>query len=65
VSDVPEPTELMDQVIQVIFAAGLQLQDLAPRLPDDVRPQLTVAVEDLDGSIAALRGAITSMSRSD
>jgi signal transduction histidine kinase len=53
--------ELHDGVIQRVFAAGVQIQGVVPRLPGEVRPQIAEAMEELDASIVALRGAIGSL----
>lgn len=51
--------DLHDHVIQRIFAAGLSLQSLTPRLPDAAsRDRLSGVVDDLDAVIHQLRNSI-------
>ena len=51
--------DLHDQVIQRLFATGLQLQAVLRRSPDaDVRSGVGRAVEDLDATVREIRTAI-------
>lgn len=50
--------DLHDHVIQQVFATGLSLQSTAQRVPDDVRPLIIRAVDDLDLTIRQIRETI-------
>ncbi len=54
--------DLHDTVIQRIFAAGLRLQSLSRRVDDAAaRADLGDVIDDLDGTISALRMAISGL----
>jgi signal transduction histidine kinase len=55
--------DLHDVVIQRIFGAGLTLQSVHDRLPEDLQERAAVVVEDLDAAIRDLRSAIFSLQR--
>jgi GAF domain-containing protein len=50
--------DLHDHVIQQVFATGLSLQSAAQRAPDDLRPLIIRAVDDLDLTIRQIRETI-------
>lgn len=52
---------LADTVIRGLFGTGLSLQVLADRPIDDLRAGLRKAVEEIDDTIRAVRGAIFGM----
>ncbi|HEU0256381.1 MAG TPA: GAF domain-containing protein [Microbacteriaceae bacterium] len=57
--------DLHDQVIQQIFAAGLNLQALATTADAETARRLTGTVTALDGAIAQIRSAIFALSDTD
>ena len=50
--------DLHDKVIQRLFATGLSLQAIVPRLDGPVPDQLGHAIDELDATIAEIRNAI-------
>jgi two-component system sensor histidine kinase DevS len=56
--------ELADTVIGGLFGIGLQLQGLVELANDRVAPGLQRAVEDIDGTIRAIRQSIFDLARS-
>ena len=53
--------DLHDVVVQRLFAAGLGLMSVVPRLPDDVRRVVESTVTDLDETISEIRTTISDL----
>ena len=55
--------DLHDTVIQRLFADGLTLQAILPRIPDEVRPRLQQVIDDHDDAIREIRTSIFGLGR--
>jgi signal transduction histidine kinase len=57
--------DLHDQVIQRLFATGMQLQSTVRQLPDDAAQRIRQAVDDLDETIREIRSAIYALAHDE
>ena len=55
--------DLHDTVIQRLFADGLTLQAILPRVPDEVRARLQQVIDDHDDAIREIRTSIFGLGR--
>jgi signal transduction histidine kinase len=57
--------DLHDLVIQRLFATGMQLESIAPHLPEAAQARVRTAVNDLDETIREIRGTIYALAHDD
>jgi len=57
--------DLHDLVIQRLFATGMQLESIAPQLPEEAQSRVRGAVNDLDETIREIRGTIYALAHDD
>ena len=57
--------DLHDLVIQRLFATGMQLESIAPQVPDPAQGKLRSAVDALDETIREIRGTIYALAHDD